>query len=171
MSNHKLDVETRGRELILTRVFDAPKNLLFQMWTSCEHLSHWWGPKEWPMDECTMDFREGGEWLYCLRGPNEGDESWGKAIYQEIDQPDKLVYKNYFTDSNGTVNEEMPEMRVTVEFIAQNGQTKMIETTLYDSPETRKSVVEMGAVEGMNSSLDRLEERLAEIHKSQKPTT
>ena len=171
MSNHKLDVETRGRELILTRVFDAPKNLLFQMWTSCEHLSHWWGPKEWPMDECTMDFREGGGWLYCLRGPNEGDESWGKAIYQEIDQPDKLVYKNYFTDSNGTVNEEMPEMRVTVEFIAQNGQTKMIETTLYDSPETRKSVVEMGAVEGMNSSLDRLEERLAEIHKSQKPTT
>lgn len=115
------------------------------------------------MDECTMDFRVGGEWLYCLRGPNEGDESWGKAIYQEIDTPDKLVYKDYFTDSDGAVNNEMPEMRITVEFIAENGQTRMIETTLFDSPETRESVVEMGVVEGMNSSLDRLEERLAEI--------
>ncbi|MCF7804528.1 MAG: SRPBCC domain-containing protein [Candidatus Marinimicrobia bacterium] len=163
MSNDKLQVETKGRELVLSRVFDAPKDLLFQMWSSCEHLSRWWGPKEWPMDECTMDFRVGGEWLYCLRGPNEGDESWGKAIYQEIDTPDKLVYKDYFTDSDGAVNNEMPEMRITVEFIAENGQTRMIETTLFDSPETRESVVEMGVVEGMNSSLDRLEERLAEI--------
>ena len=117
MSNDKLQVKTNDRELILSRVFAASKDLLFQMWSSCEHLSRWWGPKEWPMDECTMDFREGGEWLYCLRGPNEGDEGWSKAIYQEIDTPEKIVYKDHFTDSEGTINPEMPELLVTVEFI------------------------------------------------------
>ncbi len=163
MANDKLHMEARGRELILSRVFNAPPDLLFQMWSSCEHLKHWWGPKEWPMEECAMDFREGGEWRYCLRGPNEGDESWGKAIYQEIVEPERIVYKDHFTDSDGSLNTEMPELVTTVEFMEQNGQTRMVNTTLFDSPEMRDSIVDMGAVEGWSSSLDRLEEHLLHV--------
>ncbi len=161
MTNNKISVETQGKELIMTRIFDAPPELVSEAYSSCKHLKHWWGPKEWPMDECKMDFREGGEWHYCLRGPNEGDESWGKAIYKEIDKPEKLVYEDYFSDAEGDINEEMPGMLITVEFIKHEGKTKLSSTTLFDSPETLEKTVEMGVVEGMNSSLDRLEEYLA----------
>ena len=139
----------------MTRIFDAPRALVFKAYSSCKHLKHWWGPKEWPMDECEMDFKVGGEWRYCLRGPNEGDESWGKAIYKEISKPDKIVYEDYFSDKEGNINEEMPGMLITVEFIEHEGKTKLASTTLFDTSETLTSVLEMGAVEGWNSSLNR----------------
>lgn len=165
MSIDKLKVETKGKELIMSRNFDAPRELVFEAYSSCEHLKHWWGPKEWPMKECSIDFREGGKWHFCLRGPNEGDESWGLAIYQEIEEPEKIVYKDHFSDEDGNINKEMPEMLITVEFIDQNGKTRLLSTTLFDSSETLEKTVEMGAVEGMNSSLDRLEGHLKKVHK------
>lgn len=152
-----MTVETRGRELIMSRTFEAPRELVFDAYSSCEHLKNWWGPKEWPMHECTMDFREGGTWHYCLRGPNEGDESWGIATYKEIDRPEKLVYRDHFSDEDGNINEEMPGMLITVQFIDEGGKTRLESTTLFDSEETLKSIVEMGVVEGMTSTLDRLE--------------
>ncbi|MEX0720035.1 MAG: SRPBCC domain-containing protein [Balneolaceae bacterium] len=163
MITHKTDVQSKGRKLILTRDFDAPPELVFDVWSSCKHLKNWWGPKEWPMDECMLDFREGGEWRYCLRGPNKEDESWGKAIYQEINKPGKIVYKDHFTDNDGNINEEMPELLVTVEFDENEGKTRQIQTVLFDTAETRDKIVEMGFIEGMSSSLDRLEEHLAAI--------
>ena len=163
MANDKSHVESNDRELIISRTFDAPRDLLFRMWSSCEHLKHWWGPKEWPMKECTMDFREGGVWHYCLRGPKEGDASWGKAVYQEIKKPEKIVYEDCFADKDGNVSEEMPAMLITVEFIRHDDKTELLSSTVFDSPETLKSIVEMGAVEGMNSSLDRLEEHLVKV--------
>jgi uncharacterized protein YndB with AHSA1/START domain len=163
MTTDKMNVETKERELIITRDFDAPRNLLFEVWSSCEHLKHWWGPNECPMDECEMDFRQGGEWRYCLRGPNKGDESWGKAIYQVIKKPEKIEYKDYFTDSEGNINEEMPWLLITVEFIEHDGLTRQIQTVQFDSAETRKMITEMGFIEGMSSSLDRLEEHLEQV--------
>lgn len=163
MTNNKIDVQTKERELIMTRIFDAPPELVFETYSSCEHLKHWWGPKEWPMHECTMGFREGGEWHFCLRGPNDGDESWGKAIYKEIKKPEKIIYEDYFSDKDGNINEEMPGMLITVEFIEHKGKTKLSSTTLFDSPETLEKTVEMGAVEGMTSSLDRLDEYLTKF--------
>lgn len=157
MNRNKMTVETRGRELIMSRTFEAPRELVFDAYSSCEHLKNWWGPKEWPMHECTMDFREGGTWHYCLRGPNEGDESWGIATYKEIDRPEKLVYRDHFSDEDGNINEEMPGMLITVQFIDEGGKTRLESTTLFDSEETLKSIVEMGVVEGMTSTLDRLE--------------
>ena len=163
MTTNKKNVETKDRELTLTRTFDAPRDLVFEAWSSCEHLKHWWGPKEWPMDECSMNFSEGGEWLYCLRGPNEGDEGWGKAVYQEINEPEKIVYKDHFTDREGTVNEKMPTLLVTVEFEKHEGKTRQTQTVYFETPDARKKIVEMGFVEGMGSSLDRLEEHLTEL--------
>ncbi len=163
METMKTDAVTQDRKLILTRVFDAPPELMFEVWSDCKHLKHWWGPKEWPMDECEIDFREGGKWRYCLRGPNEGDESWGLAIYREISKPDKIIYKDQFTDAEGNVAENMPNMIITVEFVAQNGKTKQINTVDFDTNEERDKIVEMGMAEGMDSSLERLESYLTDI--------
>lgn len=165
-TKNKMDVKTEGNKLIINRIFDAPPELMFEVWSSCEHLKHWWGPKKWPMEECEMDFREGGEWHFCLRGPNEGDESWGLAIYQEIDKPQKIVYQDNFSDKDGNINEEMPSMLITVKFFEHEGKTKVVSTTLFDSPEKRKEIVEMGVVEGMSSSMERLDEYLVEVQES-----
>lgn len=163
MTSNKTKVETKDRELIMERIFDAPPNLMFEVWSSCEHLKHWWGPKEWPMDECEMDFREGGKWHFCLRGPNKGDESWGLAIYKNIDKPQKIVYQDNFSDEDGNINEEMPEMLITVEFFEHEGKTRQVSTTLFDTEESLQKTVEMGAVEGMSSSMERLDEYLPTI--------
>lgn len=163
MTSNKTKVETKGRELIMERIFDAPPNLMFEVWSSCKHLKHWWGPKEWPMDECEIDFREGGKWHFCLRGPNKGDESWGLAIYKNIDKPQKIVYQDTFSDEDGNINEEMPEMLITVEFFEHNGKTRQVSTTLFDTEESLQKTVEMGAVEGMSSSMERLDEYLPTI--------
>lgn len=160
---NKMSVETKDRELIMERIFDAPPELVFEAYSSCEHLKHWWGPKEWPMKECTLDFREGGEWHYCLRGPNEGDESWGKAVYQEIVEPDRIVYTDYFSDKDGDINEEMPGTKITMIFEPFEGKTKLIGRSEYPTDEDLKTVLDMGVVEGMTSSLDRLEEYLADV--------
>ncbi|MBD3616199.1 MAG: SRPBCC domain-containing protein [Gracilimonas sp.] len=136
---------------------------MFEVWSNCTHLKHWWGPKEWPMEECEMDFREGGQWRYCLRGPNEGDESWGMAVYQQINKPGKIIYSDHFTDADGSLMENMPNMTITVEFVAQNGKTRQISTVDFDTNEERDKIVEMGMAEGMDSSLNRLEQYLAEL--------
>lgn len=165
MKTNKLNVETKGKELIMSRIFDAPRELVFEAYSNCEHLKNWWGPKEWPMDECTLEFREGGEWHYCLRGPNEGDESWGLAIYQEINEPEKIKYQDYFSDKDGNINDEMPGMLITVKLIDQDGKTRLESTTSFDTVEALEKIVEMGVAEGFNSSLDRLEEHLKVVHK------
>lgn len=161
--NDKLKVEINDRELILTRDFEAPRELLFTMWSDCKHLKQWWGPKEWPMEECTMDFRVDGSWHYCLRGPGEEDASWGKAIYKKITRPEQIAYRDFFSDEEGGVNEQMPETRISVSFMERNGETRQVQRTLFDSNRTRDELLEMGVVEGMNSSLDRLEAHLESI--------
>lgn len=163
MTTHKTNVETKGRELIITRDFEAPPALMFEVWSDCKHLKHWWGPKEWPMHECKMDFREGGSWHYCLRGPNDGDESWGKAIYNEIDKPRKIIYRDYFADSEGSINEDMPGSKNELEFLEYHGITRQVSTTQYESPASLQKVLDMGMIDGMNSSMERLDEYLEKI--------
>lgn len=163
MTTNKTNVETKGSKLIIERIFDATPALMFDVWSDCKHLKHWWGPKEWPMHECELDFREGGTWHYCLRGPNDGDESWGKAIYDEIDKPRKIVYRDYFADSEGNINEDMPGSKTELEFIEHNGVTRQVSTTEYESPESLQKVLDMGMIDGMNSSMERLDEYLKSI--------
>jgi len=163
MSSSKMSVETTERELIFTRTFDAPRELVFRAYSSCEHLKHWWGPRTWPMQECTMDFREGGVWHYCLRGPNQGDASWGKAVFQQIVEPERLVYQDFFCDEQGNVNAELPTVLSTLEFTAVGGKTTLKGRAEYASPSDLKTVLEMGMVDGMSETLDRLEEHLADV--------
>jgi len=118
MQNDKIQVKTTDHNLIMTRYFRVPRNLVFQAYSSCGYLINWCGPKEWPMEECTLKFRPGGEWFYCLRGPNTGDESWGKAIYKEIIKPDRIVYLDYFSDMDGNINEEIPAPEITMTFLS-----------------------------------------------------
>jgi uncharacterized protein YndB with AHSA1/START domain len=65
------------REIVVSRTFNAPRELVWQMWTMSEHLVHWWGPTNWTLPVSEMDFRVGGTWFYCMQGP-DGMKSCGK---------------------------------------------------------------------------------------------
>ena len=161
MTDSNQRIETTERELVITRTFDAPRELVFAAYSSCEHLREWFGPRTWPMVECTIDFRVSGVWHYCLRGPNDGDASWGLAVFEEIVEPERLVYTDAFSDSNRNVNENMPQTRSIVEFAETDGKTVLTIRAMYPSPDDLKQVLDMGMAEGITETFDRLDEYLA----------
>lgn len=161
MAKNDQTVVTEDATLILTRTLHAPRDLVFTAYSSCEHLSHWWGPRSWPMEECTMDFRVGGVWHYCLRGPGPDDASWGRATFEEIVEPERIAYTDAFSDAEGNVDDSMPTTRSVVELAEADGKTRLTLRARYDSPDQLRTVLDMGMVAGITETLDRLDEHLA----------
>ena len=81
----------------ITRVFDAPRDLVFKAWTEAERLTHWWGPKGYTMEFCKLDLRPGGVFHFGLRAPDGGD-MWGKWVFREVQAPERLVFVSSFSD-------------------------------------------------------------------------
>ena len=73
----KMTITANGAELYLERTFAAPRDKVWAAFTDCEHLKHWWGPNGWDLTHCTMDFREGGRWHYCMSGKDENGDGYG----------------------------------------------------------------------------------------------
>jgi uncharacterized protein YndB with AHSA1/START domain len=153
--------ESSERDFVLERIFDAPRELVFKAFSECKHLTHWWGPKGWTLPVCQMDFRPGGVWFYCMRGP-AGEDASGKATYREIVEPERIVYTDAFADTEGNVLEGMPEMLITVIFAEHDGKTKLINRAQFASAADLEATLSMGMVEGLTETLDRLEAYLAQ---------
>ncbi|MCC5940569.1 MAG: SRPBCC domain-containing protein [Balneolaceae bacterium] len=156
-------VETRDNEIIFTRAFNAPRELVFETYTTCEHLMNWWGPRSWPLSYCKIDFRPGGVWHYCMKGPNPEDESWGIAFYKEVEEPKKIVYNDHFSDKDGTVNTGMPSFDTIIHFTPEGDKTVVKVISTVGSKEEVEKLVEMGMIDGFTETWDRLEEHLAAI--------
>jgi uncharacterized protein YndB with AHSA1/START domain len=90
------------RELVITRVFDAPRELVFKAWTEPDRLARWWGPKGFTMLSCTLDLRTGGVFHYGMRSP-DGRDMWGKWVFREVVAPERLVFVFSFSDEKGSV--------------------------------------------------------------------
>lgn len=145
------------RELVITRMFDAPARLLFLAYSRPEHMTKWFGPKGWPLTKCEMDFRVGGEFHFQMTGPKgeEGPPFGGK--YLEI-VPDKLVrYDNGFESPNAG------RMIVTVTFDESGGRTMLTIHTLFDTIKMKNLHVNGGFVEGSNSAIDNLVELIEDL--------
>jgi uncharacterized protein YndB with AHSA1/START domain len=155
--------------LVLERVFDAPRELVFKMFSQPEHLVHWWGPRGWELPVCTVDFRPGGVWHYCMKcvdrnqGEFYGMESWGKAVYKRIVEPESIAYTDYFSDADGNENEALPSTEVTIDFIDLGGRTRIVSRSAYVTAEALQKVMDMGMLQGITETWDRLEERLREV--------
>ncbi|UQZ85066.1 hypothetical protein SK3146_04349 [Paenibacillus konkukensis] len=170
MSNNAIVSRVENdRVLVLERIFDAPRDLVFKMFQEAEHLKHWWGPKGWELPVCTVDFRPGGVWHYCMKciDPNQGSfygmESWGKGIYKDIVESEKIAYTDYFSDAEGNLNDSMPSTEITITFIDLDGKTKLVNHAEYVSAEALKTVMDMGMLQGITETWNRLEERLNEV--------
>src|SRR5690606_2948363 len=153
--------------LVLERIFNAPQELVFQMFKEPEHLKHWWGPAGWELPVCNIDFRPGGTWHYCMKCMEQGEyygmESWGKAIYKDIVEPEMIHYTDYFSDADGNIDESLPASNNTVEFIDLDGTTKLVNRSEYVSAEELQKVLDMGMLHGITETWDRLEKHLQEI--------
>lgn len=140
-------------EIVMTRVFNAPRALVFDAWTRPEHLVHWFGPRGYTMPVCEVDLRPGGVWRFIMRGP-DGAEMGMKGVYREIAAPERLVNTETFDDWPDS------ESIVTMTLEEQEGRTTMISTSLYESLEARDALLDSGMEVGAGETLDRLEEHL-----------
>jgi uncharacterized protein YndB with AHSA1/START domain len=122
------------RKLVITRIFDAPPELVWKAWTDPELIQRWWGPNGFDLPTCRNDFRVGGRYLFCMRSP-DGQNYWNTGIYREIVPLERIVYTDSFSDADGNfvpasfygLSSDFPEKTlVTVTFEELDGKTKLV---------------------------------------------
>ena len=146
-------VQAAEAELVITRIFDAPRSLVFRAWIEPAHLARWWGPKGFTTVSCDIDVRAGGTWFRLMRAP-DGSEHRKRGVYREIVEPERLVFTYASEDADGNPGHET---LVTVTFADVGGQTKL---TLHQG--VFESVVARNAHEGgWTSCLERFADYLA----------
>lgn len=147
------------REIVLTRAFDAPRDLVFEVWTRPEHVRHWWGWRSSEMLVCEADVRPGGSWRYVTREEN-GVEVPFTGVYQDVAPPERVVHTEIYDVE--PFNSGDPAI-TTVTFSEEDGRTTVTVTTLYPSKEIRDAVLQSGMEGGAAESYDRLAERLGTL--------
>jgi len=145
------------REIVMTRVFDAPRRLVFDALTMPELFKRWFGPRGWSLVVCEIDLKVGGAWRSVLRGPG-GKEMGMRGVYQEIVPPERLVSSESFDDYPG-------ESLNTLVLSEEDGKTTFTITVQYASREIRDAVIKSGMEPGAAECYDKLAERLARENK------
>jgi uncharacterized protein YndB with AHSA1/START domain len=139
------------RELVTTRAFDAPRDLVWEAWTSPEHLPQWLlGPEGWTMPVCESDLSVGGAWHFVWRNEADGSEMGMTGEYREITPPERLV-------STQSWGGDWPETMNTLVFTEEDGLTMMTQTILYPSQEARDAAIATGMQRGMDAGFNRLD--------------
>lgn len=144
------------REIVVTRVFDAPRRLVFDAYTKPELVRRWLlGPEGWSMPVCEIDLRAGGKYRYVWRNDADGNEMGMGGIYREVVAPDRIVATEKFDEA------WYPGEAVgTIVLVEQDGKTTLTQTILYDSRATRDAVLKSPMQYGLGMSYDRLEKFL-----------
>jgi uncharacterized protein YndB with AHSA1/START domain len=144
------------REFALTRVFDAPRRLVFEAWTKPEHVRRWYGCEAFTLLVCDIDLRIGGAYRYTMRAPDGVDHTL-QGVYREIAPPGRLVYTEGYVTKCFVSNEAL----MTVTFVEQGGRTTLTSTVLHQSVEDRDAHLKSGVERGAAETLDRLAAHLA----------
>jgi uncharacterized protein YndB with AHSA1/START domain len=146
--------DTKDREIIITRVLDAPRELVWKALTDPEHLIKWWGPRGFTNTFHEIDVRPGGTWHFIMHGA-DGVDYDNLVTFEEVAPLERLVYQHGTSDTPG-------QFQATITLADRGGKTEITLRSLFPSTADRDFAVrEIGAVEGANSTLDRLEEHLA----------
>jgi uncharacterized protein YndB with AHSA1/START domain len=111
----------RNRTIVITRVFDAPRERVFEAWTEARHLARWFGPKDFTAPSVEADVRPGGRWRICIRS-SDGTDYWMHGVYREIVPPERLVFTHVWEDGHGASGHET---LITITFDEIDGKTRM----------------------------------------------
>ena len=152
-ANTRAGTGSGERELVITRIFAAPRQLVFKAWTEPERMMQWWSPRGFTTTSCTVDLRPGGAWRCCMRSP-EGTEHTERGVYREIVEPERLVFTHAWEDADGKPGHET---LVTVTFAEHGGKTTVtFHQAVFESVAARDS-----HQEGWGEGLDNLAAYLA----------
>ena len=142
---------TADREIAATRLFQAPRKLVFKMWTDREHISNWWGPRGFTTTTSEMDVRPEGVWRFVMHGP-DGRDYPNEIVYREIVGPERISYSHV----------SAPPFETTVTFVEKGTGTEVTARTEFESAELRNRVArDHGAGAGLQQTLARLDEEVA----------
>jgi uncharacterized protein YndB with AHSA1/START domain len=158
----KNDVHTTGtedREIVIRRLLNAPRELVYKVWTEAEHLAQWWGPNGFTITTNKLEVKPGGEWNVTMHGP-DGTDYPNRIIFSEVVKPERLVY----THDSG-IEDDPQQFFVTITFEAvEENKTMLTMYSLFKTAAARDYVVkEHGAIEGGNQTVNRLAEHLATL--------
>lgn len=160
-----LNVSVKELDLIMERVFAAPRELVWKALTEPEHVSRWWAPGEYTIPVCRIDLRPGGLWHYSMRSP-AGEEHWIRSEFREVVKPERIVFTSVFSDENASPNDAIPEQFNTIKLIElEGGQTKFVFHVHFDKAEDLKFTVEAGMAAGFENATEKLARILAEEQK------
>lgn len=138
---------------IMSRSFNAPRDLVFKAHTSCEHISKWWGPRNTEVLSCNLDFVEGGAWRIVLRD-SDGNDAPFKGEFKEIQAPERLTWTFIYDVAPFNENAAVE----TIIFTEEDGVTTLTVTSDYGTVELRDAMASSGMAEGAAETWDRLEE-------------
>lgn len=143
--------ESTDREIVTTRVFNTPRELVFKAWTDPKHLAQWWGPRGFTNTFHEFDLRPGGLWRFVMHGP-DGTDYQNKSLFVEVVKPERIAFDHV----------SGPQFQVTATFAEQAGKTRLTFRMLFKSA-AECDKVKVFAVEGNEQNFDRLEVQLAKM--------
>ena len=151
---NSIDLDSDPKVMVGTRLLDAPRELVWSVWTDPKHLAQWWGPDGFRTTTSAFDFKPGGVWRFVMHGPDRDYQN--KVTYLEVVKRERLVYKH-----GGEKEVEPVNFHVTVTFAEEGGKTRVDMRMVFPSANARDYVIKTyGAMEGLNETLARLEEYL-----------
>jgi len=145
------DADEAEREIVTTRVFDAPRELVFAAFKDPQHISNWWGPNGFTTTTYEMDVRPGGQWLFTMHGP-DGTDHPNRVRYTEVRAPELLAYDH----DAGADRPDFEPFKVWVTFETEDGKTRVTLRLLAATRERRDWMAKFGAIEGAHQTLARL---------------
>lgn len=151
-------IPTGEPTIVMTRTFNAPRALVWKVWTDPAHMAQWWGPEGFTNPVCKMDVRPGGLWHATMRSPDGSFDCPNTFMFDEVVAPERLVFRDVTDYSKGwEKHTDIPKKAVhTVTFDERDGKTTMRIVTRLATVEERDDMVRMGFIEGTGQSFDRL---------------
>ncbi|WP_430402695.1 SRPBCC family protein [Fluviicola sp.] len=152
-------VDKENKTIEVKREFAAERSLVWDAYTKQEILDQWWAPKPWKAKTKSMDFKEGGVWLYAMVSP-EGEEHWAIVDYTKIQVPELFAGLDAFTDKDGNIKKEMPRSKWEVSFEDKDEHTEVKIHISYDDLAQLEATIAMGFKEGLSMAMENLDELL-----------
>lgn len=155
--------DSKNKKLHVTRMFKAPVDVVWRAWTDADLLGKWWAPRPYRAVTKSMDFREGGRWLYYMLSP-EGEKHWCLLDYSKISFQEYYMGKDAFCDDKGNANPDRPSMRWKNTFQDEGKNTRVRVEISFDKEEDIDKIIDMGFKEGFTAAHGNLDELLKQLN-------